>query len=192
MEIVAIIPARAGSKRVKSKNIRSFCGKPLIEYSIITAIESKHINRIVITTDIPSIPSIVDKYKDKIKIDIDWRPPHLCGDDASSQAFVNHLIEKKLCGDINILLQTTSPIRDTSFIDECIEFYIKNKLNCFITGMELVKYIYYPNGIIYIFKDKLYSEDMFIRLMPKKDSIDINTEEEFLYAEKCYKEREQK
>ena len=192
MVVVAIIPARAGSKRVKNKNIRPFCGKPLIEYTIIQAIESKYINRIVITTDIPDVQHIVDKYKDKKKIDIDWRPAHLCGDDASSQSFINHLMEKRLCGDINILLQTTSPLREVSFIDKCIELYILNKFDSFMAVMEIVKWVYYPNGIIYIFKDKLYTENMFLYLMSKKDSIDINTEEEFSYAEKCYREREQK
>lgn len=187
-DIVAIIPARKGSKRVPNKNMRLFCGKPLIEYSIISAVESTQINRIVITTNIEEVGLIVDKYKDKKQIDIDWRPENLCEDDCSAQSYVNHLKDKNMCGDINVLLQPTSPIRDTNFLDNCIKFYILNEIDCFLTVKEIARWVYYPNGIVYIFKDTIYKENMYTLLMDMKDSIDINTEEEFIAAERIYNE----
>ena len=60
---LAIIPARSGSKRIKNKNIKIFCGEPIINYSIINLLNSKLFNKIHVSTDSERIKNIVEKKK---------------------------------------------------------------------------------------------------------------------------------
>ena len=62
MKTIAIIPARGGSKSVPRKNIRNICGKPLIYYSIKTALDSKKIDRVIVSTDDEEIGDIAKEY----------------------------------------------------------------------------------------------------------------------------------
>ena len=62
MKIIALIPARSGSKSVPRKNIRKLCGKPLLSYAIQTALESVLIDRVIVTTDNKEIADIAKKY----------------------------------------------------------------------------------------------------------------------------------
>ena len=59
---IAIIPARSGSKRIKNKNIKLFCGKPIIYYSINEAKKSKIFQKIIVSTDSEKIKKISEKY----------------------------------------------------------------------------------------------------------------------------------
>ena len=68
MNVLAVIPARAGSKSVVNKNIRDFNGKPMLAYSIEHALASKHINRVILSTDSPEYALIGEKYGAEIKI----------------------------------------------------------------------------------------------------------------------------
>jgi N-acylneuraminate cytidylyltransferase len=60
-ECLAVIPARSGSKRIPGKNLKNFCGKPIIEYSIESAIQSKVFSRIIVSTDHPDIAAVAIK-----------------------------------------------------------------------------------------------------------------------------------
>ena len=62
VKVVAIIPARGGSKRIKNKNIKIFFGKPMIAWTIIAALKSKIFNRVVVSTDDIKIAKIAKKY----------------------------------------------------------------------------------------------------------------------------------
>ena len=59
---IAIIPARGGSKRIPRKNITRFCGKPIIAYSIEAAINSKLIDRVIVSTDDHEIANVAKEY----------------------------------------------------------------------------------------------------------------------------------
>ena len=59
---VAIIPARGGSKRIPRKNIKSFCGQPIIAYSIEAAITSELFNKVIVSTDNEEIAEVAKKY----------------------------------------------------------------------------------------------------------------------------------
>ena len=59
---IAIIPARGGSKRIPKKNIRDFCGKPIIAYSIDTALKSQLFDHVIVSTDDEEIATIARKY----------------------------------------------------------------------------------------------------------------------------------
>ena len=87
---VAIIPARAGSKRIKNKNIVNFFGKPLIYNSIKTAIKSKLFDDVIVSTDSVKIQKIAQKYGAKIYFK---RPKSLSGDHTSTFSVINHTIK---------------------------------------------------------------------------------------------------
>ncbi len=67
--IVAVIPARAGSKRIKDKNIKKFFGKPILSYSISQALKSKIFDKIIVSTDSDKIANISERYDVNTKND---------------------------------------------------------------------------------------------------------------------------
>ena len=87
---IAIIPARGGSKRIPRKNIKEFHGKPLIAYSIQTAIESKLFDRIIVTTDDDEISTIAKKYGAEVPF---MRPEELSDDFTGTIDVVDHALE---------------------------------------------------------------------------------------------------
>lgn len=120
-ELLAIIPARAGSTRIRDKNIRQFCGKPLIAHTILQARENSLIDRVIVDTDSPKIAAIARRYGAGVPF---LRPKRL----ATANASVNDailLLLNKLKKEEGyepthfMLLQTTSPLREQKDINEC-------------------------------------------------------------------------
>ncbi len=123
MKVLAIIPARGGSKRIPNKNVRDFCGKPLLAYAIEQAKTSKCINRVVIDTDSAEIAKVAEHYGVPVPF---LRPSHLATDTASVNDALLFLLSrlKKDEGyepDYLVLLQTTSPLRELEDIQACWE-----------------------------------------------------------------------
>jgi CMP-N-acetylneuraminic acid synthetase len=126
--IVAIIPARKGSKGIAGKNIKPLQGKPLIEWTIEAALRSVKIDLIAISTDDPKIFAMKKKYQNIIFID---RPKYLSSDSVSSHDVILHAIrylETSLSIEPNLVatLQPTSPLRTNFHIDAAIELFFKN------------------------------------------------------------------
>lgn len=89
-KIVAIIPARGGSKRIPRKNIKEFHGKPLIAYSIETALKSKLFDEVIVSTDDKQIAKVATSYGASVPF---IRPDELSDDFVGTGAIVNHAIE---------------------------------------------------------------------------------------------------
>jgi len=89
-EAVAIIPARGGSKRIPKKNIKNFCGKPLIAYSIQTALKSKLFNKVIVSTDDEQIAFTAKKYGAIVPF---IRPKELSGDYVGSGEAIEHTLD---------------------------------------------------------------------------------------------------
>jgi YrbI family 3-deoxy-D-manno-octulosonate 8-phosphate phosphatase len=124
--IVAIIPARGGSKAIPQKNIISFCGKPLIAWSIEAARSSRHVSDVYVTTDDAAIAEVSRRFGAKI---ID-RPAELATDTASSESALLHAIseiQKNKKIDAVVFLQATSPLRETSDVDQAIDVFLSEK-----------------------------------------------------------------
>ena len=127
MEILGIIPGRKGSKGVLNKNIRKINGKPLISYSIEAALESEYIKKVVVSSDSDEILEIAGSYGvESIK-----RPEHLAQDDSTTVDVVKHVLDvfngsNKYFPEILVLLQPTSPLRDSNDIDEAIKMFLKD------------------------------------------------------------------
>lgn len=128
-KILAIIPARAGSKRLPNKNLLDLGGKPLIAWTIESAIQSKYLNRIIVSTDSNEIADIALSYE---KSEVPFiRPRELAQDNSSVNDVIVHLIEslqsQNQTYDAVVLLQPTSPFRTAQMIDEAIEQYFESK-----------------------------------------------------------------
>ena len=87
--IVAVIPARGGSKRIPKKNIKNFCGKPIIAWTINIAKKSKIFDKIIVSTDDRKIASIAKKYDAEVPF---VRPSKLAGDKIATSDVVIHAI----------------------------------------------------------------------------------------------------
>lgn len=127
MNILGIIPARAGSKRVKDKNIRPFAGKTLTQLSIEQAIESKILDRIIVSSDSTEVLKIAETYK---SIEGLRRPSRLATDTAPAIDYMKHAIShcetKGWDPDLVVIIQPTSPIRSGEDIDRTVDSLTKN------------------------------------------------------------------
>ncbi|MDD3593339.1 MAG: acylneuraminate cytidylyltransferase family protein [Candidatus Gastranaerophilales bacterium] len=127
MNIVAIIPARGGSKRLPHKNIKLLLGKPLIAWSIESALKSKLINKVVVSTDSPEIADTAKQYGAQVHI----RPGELAQDTTKTAPVlvdvVNMLEINSYKPDIIILLQPTCPVREGGLVDEALRILLENK-----------------------------------------------------------------
>lgn len=135
--ILALIPARGGSKRLPGKNILNFSGKPLIAWSIEAALKSKYIDRVVVSTDDNEIAEVGRKYGANVPF---IRPKKIASDEATTIDVALHAINAlKNMGQVYeliILLQPTSPLRVTEDIDRLIELSIESKSDCVVSVCE--------------------------------------------------------
>lgn len=123
-KILALIPARGGSKGIKNKNIIELCGKPLISYTIDAAKGCNYIDDIVVSTDSEEIAKVARKYGAWVPF---MRPAKYATDTSSTLDVVLHAVNKlKEEGnkyDVLVLLQPTEPLRDAVDIKGAIEKY---------------------------------------------------------------------
>ena len=134
--IVAIIPARGGSKGLPGKNIKQLAGMPLICYSIRAALGSKYIDSVFVSTDDDSIADIAEKCDSRII----KRPAELAKDTSPTIDAIIHAIEfikKDSIPTVVVLLQPTSPLRTTSEIDGAIELFFEKDYKPVISMCEV-------------------------------------------------------
>lgn len=117
MKILALIPARGGSKGIPRKNIKIIAGKPLIVWTIEAALRSPYIHTVIVSTDDEEIAAIARKAGAQVPF---MRPAELASDGASGMAPVTHALDMLPGYDAVLLLQPTSPLRSTADIDACI------------------------------------------------------------------------
>lgn len=211
-KIIAVIPARQGSKRLPNKNILELKGKPLITWSIEAGLGSKYIDKVIVSTDSKEIAKISLKAGAEVPF---IRPDELATDTATSYDVVKHAVDHYNNGfDLVLLLQPTSPLRNSKDIDDALELFIQKKadaiisvcevehspslcntlpqdhsLKGFLRSQDLSKH-YRINGGIYIvsidkfLKEKTFfiSERIYAYVMPQTRSVDIDTELDFKTA----------
>lgn len=131
MNILAVIPARAGSKGIPNKNIRIIGSKPLIYYSIRNATSSKYITDVIITTDSEQVKIIANQMGVKT---ID-RKKELCGDEITLDSVIYDAIPKNKEWDYIITMQPTSPTLKVDTLDKAIEYMIGHDLDTLISAI---------------------------------------------------------
>lgn len=128
MQILAIIPARAGSKSVPNKNIRNIGGKPMLAHSIDHAKESKTVNRIIVSTDSEQYARIAKEYGAEVPF---LRPAEYATDTALDYDVFYHALtwlkeNDHYMPDVVVQLRPTYPIRRSEDIDNMVELLLKH------------------------------------------------------------------
>ncbi len=220
--VLALIPARGGSKSLPGKNIKPLNGKPLIAWTIAAAKKSRYIDEIVVSTDNRKIRAVAKRYGAKTPF---LRPKRLATDTAKGMDVMLHALNWfKDVGEafsLIILLQPTSPLRIAQDIDKAVEtlfskkakvvistcktdypFYLTNELpknGCMknftrfklrmINRQDLPQF-YKVNGAVYVAfcdyimqKKCFWGDKTFAYVMPEERSIDIDSNQDFMFAE---------
>lgn len=135
--ILAIIPARGGSKRLPRKNVKPLLGKPLIAYSVEQGKQASCAMRVVVSTDDPEIKKISLKYGAEV---LD-RPVELATDTATTMSVLHHVVKtlqaQGFFPDIVVLLQPTCPMRLPEDIDACIKKLIETGADSVVSVREI-------------------------------------------------------
>lgn len=193
MKVLAIIPARGGSKGLPRKNIVNLAGKPLIAYSIEASLNSKYITKTVVSSEDDEILDVAKSFgAQTLK-----REEALAQDDVKTEPVLLDVLEKlDESFDYMILLQATSPLRTAQHIDEAMKQMLEQKADALISVYEpshsalkafmvdgnsclkgivndeypfsprqLLPKTYYPNGAIYIINTKEFmkNQSLFIK-----------------------------
>jgi N-acylneuraminate cytidylyltransferase len=127
--MIALIPARGGSKGLPMKNIKILNGYPLIAWSIKQALSSKSIKKVIVSTDSEEIAEIAEKYGATVP---DLRPSEISTDTATTESVIDHYISKwhkRNFGDSIILLQPTSPLRFKNTILKCTNEFLRSNVD---------------------------------------------------------------
>ena len=128
MYVLALIPARGGSKGIKMKNIKEFKGNPLIYWSIKLALDCKVVNRVIVSTDNENIKRVAEECGADVPF---LRPKEISGDLSTDYEFIKHCLDYlKENGedepDIIVQLRPTYPTRKLDILNETLDIFIKN------------------------------------------------------------------
>ena len=162
MEILAIVPARGGSKGIPHKNMTDLAGKPLMGYTFDAAKGSMLVSKTILSTDDEEFA----EYARSEGIEVRMRPAELASDTAVMKDVINyHLDELEKEGyksDAFILLQPTSPLRTSKHIDEALELMISNEKADAVVSVVDVPHEYLPMKLMKKEEDgmlKFYQEN---------------------------------
>ena len=224
--MIAIVPARGGSKGLPGKNIKSLLGKPLIQYTIEAALKSEFVSDVIVSTDDEQIYQVGIECGARESF---LRPSKLAEDD--SMAIDNYIytidrLNQEFGYNIEdfVVLQPTSPLREAADIDKVIKLFRDKKADSVVSYTEehhpviWHKYLdedgrfenifpeniqnrqqnrpsYFPNGAIFAFNYELikarqyYSDKSYAYVMQRENSVDIDTIDDFEYAEFLMRKR---
>jgi len=118
VKVLAVIPARGGSKGIPRKNIKKLSGKPLIAWTIEAALKAPSINRVIVSTDDEEIAAVAEQFGAEVPFK---RPIAIARDDTPGLDPVLHAIENSPDSDWVLLLQPTSPLRSVDDIEGIIK-----------------------------------------------------------------------
>jgi len=141
--VVAIIPARGGSKRIPRKNLLPLAGLPLVAHSIAHALQSRHVSEVHVSTDDPAIAELARARGVRVVT----RPPDLASDAASSESVLLHALDERLKQgladpDLVVFLQCTSPVRRPDDIDKAIETMLSTGADSLFSAREFNRLIW--------------------------------------------------
>lgn len=132
MELIALIPARGGSKGIPRKNIVMVAGKPLIAHTIEAAKGAKGIARVIVSTDSEEIAAVAREYGAEVVM----RPANIAADDTQMIPVLQHALEQAPA-DAIVLLQPTSPLRTSAHITEAIQAYASSGTDSLVSVMQV-------------------------------------------------------
>lgn len=145
MKVLGIIPARCGSKRVIDKNIKLLNGRPLIEYTIDAAKQSRRLDRFIVSTDCNKIADVCKKAGAELPF---LRPSEIADDVAADKAYILHALDflkknENYRPDAVMILRPTSPFKTAKIIDEVIELLENTKADS-VRTMTISEGVFHP------------------------------------------------
>ena len=180
--VLAVIPARGGSKRCPRKNILPFRGKSLIAWALEAARGSAFIDTTVVSTEDAEIKLIAERLGARV---LD-RPVELASDTAANEDVMRHAFrEQPTHHDLVVLLQPTSPLRTAEDIDKCIELAHMTRRTCISCRQDGER-----NGAVYVMRSGmlerghnfLTAKKIIWYRMPDSRSLDIDFPKDFEYG----------
>lgn len=125
-QVLALIPARGGSKGIPRKNIRPFAGHPLIAYSIAAGLQAETVTRVIVSTDDAQIAEVARQYGAEVPF---LRPPELAQDETTDLPVFEHALRwlaehEGFKPDIVVQLRPTSPVRPRGLVDEAVHLLL--------------------------------------------------------------------
>ena len=147
--MLAIIPARGGSKSIPQKNLVALAGKPMIAYTFEAAIASRHISRTILSTDDPDIVAIGKEFGIAAPF---LRPAELARDDSPMLPVIQHAVrfietEEDYRPEHVVLLQPTSPLRTSGHVDCALQILISTGADTVVSVVE-IPHRYAPNSLM--------------------------------------------
>lgn len=126
--VLAIVPARGGSKSIPHKNIRPFAGHPLLAYSIAAGLQSECVGRVLVSTDDPEIAEIARRYDAEVPF---LRPANLATDDCADLPVFEHALawlerQEGYRPQVVVQLRPTSPVRPPDCVDRAVQILLEH------------------------------------------------------------------
>jgi YrbI family 3-deoxy-D-manno-octulosonate 8-phosphate phosphatase len=142
--VVAVIPARGGSKRIAGKNLLPLAGAPLVAHTVRHAGDARLVDEVIVSTDDPAIAEIAREAGAQVV----ERPPELSGDEATSESAVVHALDARggPDPDLVVLLQATSPVRRAGDVDAAIERLLAEGADSLLSVTESKRFLWAPSG----------------------------------------------
>ena len=142
--IIAILPVRGGSKGIPKKNIQILHGKPLIVHSIQQALNTKSIDRVIVSTDAFDIRDVALEAGAEVIM----RPDEISGDSAQSEQALIHVLDTiQDSPEYVVFLQATSPLRRNDDIQNAIDLIIKEDADSLFSSNELHVFVWTPDPL---------------------------------------------
>jgi CMP-N,N'-diacetyllegionaminic acid synthase len=141
VEVVALIPARGGSKGIPRKNLAPLGGKPLLEWTLEAAREAQTVTRIVLSTDDEEIAAAAGKT------DVLPRPKELAADSTPMLDVIRHAVRELGAPDVLVLLQPTSPLRRGEHVDAAVRLLLETGADSVVSVVQ-VPHRYVPEALM--------------------------------------------
>ncbi|MEP6977177.1 MAG: acylneuraminate cytidylyltransferase family protein [Thermoleophilia bacterium] len=132
-QVVALVPARGGSKGIPRKNLVELAGKPLVAWTIGAACTASSIDRVVVSTDSDAIAALARD----LGVEVLDRPADLAADETPMLDVVRHAIEHLGACDVLVLLQPTSPLRRARHVDEAVALLLDSDAEVVVSVVEV-------------------------------------------------------
>ena len=150
MDVLALIPARGGSKGIPRKNLAPLGGRPLLTWTVEAALGSRAVTRTVVSTEDDEIAAAARELGAEMLA----RPPALAADDTPMQPVIAHALDELEAPEVLVLLQPTSPLRRAEHVDEAVELLLATGADSVVSVVE-VPHRYRPGSLMALDGDRL-------------------------------------
>jgi CMP-N,N'-diacetyllegionaminic acid synthase len=152
MSVVALIPARGGSKGIPGKNLARLGGRPLLAWTVDAARSAGRVDRVVVSTDSEEISHVAEE----LGADVLRRPAELAADETPMREVVLHALGQLEACDVLVLLQPTSPLRRAEHIDEAVALLLDSGADSVVSVVE-VPHGFRPDSLMALEDGRLVS-----------------------------------